>query len=41
MSSQRYPEEFRIEAVRQITEHGYTLADVLNHTGFGGGESLC
>ena len=28
MSKQRYPEEFKIEAVRQITERGHTVADV-------------
>ena len=33
MSSQRYPEEFRIEAVRQITEHGHTVADVSRRLG--------
>jgi transposase len=28
MSKQRYPEEFKIEAVRQITERGHKVADV-------------
>ncbi len=28
MSKQRYPEEFKIEAVRQIIERGHTVADV-------------
>ena len=28
MSKQRYPEEFKIEAVRQITEHSHKVADV-------------
>ena len=28
MSSKRYPEEFRIAAVRQITEGGYAVSDV-------------
>lgn len=28
MSSKRYPEEFRIAAIRQITEGGYAVSDV-------------
>ena len=28
MSKQRYPEEFKTEAVKQITERGYKVADV-------------
>ena len=28
MSKQRYPEEFKIEAVNQITERGHKVADV-------------
>ena len=28
MSNQRYPEEFKIEAVKQITERGHKVADV-------------
>lgn len=28
MNAQRYPEEFRVEAVRQILEHGHSVADV-------------
>ncbi|RQW61215.1 transposase, partial [Vibrio viridaestus] len=28
MSSKRYPEEFKIEAVKQITEKGHSVADV-------------
>ncbi len=28
MSGKRYPEEFKIEAARQVTEHGRTVADV-------------
>jgi len=27
MSRQRYPEEFKIEAVKQVTEKGKTVAD--------------
>lgn len=26
MNAQRYPEEFRIKAVKQISEHGYSVA---------------
>ncbi|WP_151958462.1 IS3 family transposase [Acinetobacter junii] len=33
MSSKRYPEEFKIEAVKQITEKGYSVADVAAHLG--------
>lgn len=28
MSKQRYPEEFKIEAAKQITERGHKVADV-------------
>jgi transposase len=28
MSKQRYPEEFKIEAVKQITERGHRVSDV-------------
>ena len=28
MSNQRYPEEFKIEAVKQITERGHRVSDV-------------
>jgi len=28
MSSKRYTEEFKIEAVRQVTERGYSVAEV-------------
>lgn len=30
MSSKRYPEEFKIEAVRQVTDRGYSVAQVAN-----------
>lgn len=33
MSSQRYSPEFKDEAVRQITERGYTVADVAERLG--------
>lgn len=28
MSAKRYPEEFKIEAIKQVTERGHTVADV-------------
>lgn len=28
MSSKRYPEEFKIEAVRQVTDRGHSVAQV-------------
>ncbi|MDC7704606.1 transposase, partial [Vogesella indigofera] len=28
MSRQRFPEEFKIEAVKQVTERGYPVAEV-------------
>ena len=28
MSSKRYPEEFKIEAVKQVVELGYSVAEV-------------
>ncbi|MDF4902023.1 transposase, partial [Vibrio parahaemolyticus] len=28
MSCKRYPEEFKIEAVKQVTEKGHSVADV-------------
>ena len=33
MSNQRYPEEFKIEAVKQITERGHKVADVSSRLG--------
>lgn len=33
MSNQRYPEEFKIEAVRQVTERGLRVADVAQRLG--------
>ncbi len=32
MSSKRYPEEFKIEAVKQVTEKGHSVADVATGT---------
>lgn len=28
MSSKRYPEKFKIEAVKQVTDRGHSVADV-------------
>ena len=33
MSSKRYSEEFKIEAVKQVTEKGYSLAEVAARLG--------
>ncbi len=33
MSSKRYPEEFKIEAVKQITERGHPAAKVTSQIG--------
>ena len=33
MSSKRYPEEFKIEAVKQVTEKGHSVADVAGRLG--------
>lgn len=33
MSSKRYTEEFKIEAVKQVTQRGYSVADVVNRSG--------
>ena len=33
MSSQRYPEEFKTEAVKQILDHGHSVAKVSNRLG--------
>ena len=33
MSNKRYTEEFKIEAVKQITERGYSITDVANRLG--------
>jgi len=33
MSSKRYTEEFKIEAVKQITERGYSVQEVANRLG--------
>jgi len=33
MSNKRYPEEFRIEAAKQVTERGYPVAEVASRLG--------
>lgn len=33
MNSKRYTEEFKIEAVKQITERGYSVQEVANRLG--------
>jgi len=33
MSGKRYPDEFKIEAVRQVTDRGYPVKEVAEHLG--------
>ena len=33
MTSKRYTEEFKVEAVKQVTERGYSVADVAQRLG--------
>ena len=33
MSGKRYPEDFKIEAVRQVTDRGYKIGDVAKRLG--------
>lgn len=33
MSGKRYPEEFKIEAVRQVTDKGYSIPEVADRLG--------
>jgi len=33
MGGQRYPEEFKIEAVKQVTDRGYKISDVASRLG--------
>lgn len=33
MTSKRYPEEFKVEAVKQVTEQGHPVAEVANRLG--------
>lgn len=36
MSGKRYPEEFKIEAVKQVTERGYKVSEVAERLGVTG-----
>lgn len=36
MSNKRYPDEFKVEAVKQVTERGHGVADVTKRLGFPG-----
>ena len=33
MSSKRYPEEFKVEAVKQVVDRGHSVADVASRLG--------
>jgi len=33
ISNKRYPEEFKIEAVKQVTERGHSVAEVASRLG--------
>lgn len=33
MRGKRYPEEFKIQAVKQVTDKGYTITDVAERLG--------
>ena len=33
MGSKRYTEEFKVEAVRQVVEHGHSVAEVASRLG--------
>ncbi len=33
MSRQRYPEEFKVEAVKQVVDRGHSVADVAGRLG--------
>lgn len=40
MGKSNFTDEFKLDAIKQITERGYSVADVsrrLNRTGFAGG----
>ncbi len=41
MSSKRYPEEFKIEAVKQVTDRGHPAAEVATRLGGGSLPTLC
>ena len=36
MSAKRYPEDFKIEAVKQVTDRGYKVAEVAQRLGVTG-----
>lgn len=36
MSRQRYTEEFKIEAIRQVTERGHSVAEIAARLGVSG-----
>ena len=40
MSSKRYTEAFKVEAVKQVTDRGHAVADVAGRLGSGGWISL-
>lgn len=40
MSNQRYPEEFKIEAVKQVTERGLPVAEVAARLTAGGNSTV-
>ena len=33
MSSKRYPEEFKVQAVRQVSERGHSVAEIASRLG--------
>lgn len=33
MNQQRFPEEFKVEAAKQVLEHGHSVADVSRRLG--------
>lgn len=41
MSSKRYTEEFRIEAVKQVTERRHPVAEVANRIGVSQHSTVC
>lgn len=40
MTAKRFLEEFKIEAVKQVTERGYPIAEVARHLG-GAANGMC
>lgn len=41
MSSKRYPEEFKIEAVKQVVDRGHSVSSVCNTPRYHYPQSLC